>query len=256
MRWHVSTQRRSSFFCAAIFFAAALGASAQSQISVPGMSRYTDSGFGFSFWYPTSWKVTQRPVTDPTDSGWFQGGTIVKEFVLANPKASDDDLPGVIIQEFSSSTNSITELGQTKSASPVGADQSYFFDGRTHTWMYKILSSGADDGPPRTSPADLSNNTMGGLHIFDGAQRHGANCIVVLSPSKFLVLATKDPGGDSLHQYLAKTVVAVGANAAKRTDVQQQTSAIYKEGIQFGAIAIPIEPGSNGVRAPKKQERQ
>jgi len=30
--------------------------SAQS-ISVPGMSEYTDSNFGFSFWYPSSWSV-------------------------------------------------------------------------------------------------------------------------------------------------------------------------------------------------------
>ena len=256
MRCHVFTQRRSSLFCAAIFFVAALGASAQSQISVPDMSKYTDSGFGFSFWYPTSWKLTQRPVTDPTGYGWFQGGTIVKEFDLANPKTSDDDPAGVLIQEFSSPTNSITELGQTKSATPVGADQSYFFDGRTHTWMYKILSSAADDDPPRTLPADISSNTMGGLHIFDGAQRHGANCIVVLSPTKFLVLTTKDPGGDALHRYLAKTVVAVGANAAKRTDVQEQTSVVHKEGILFGAIAVPIEPGNDGARAPKKQQRQ
>jgi hypothetical protein len=242
MRSHVCTQRRSSLSCTAIFFVAALGVSAQSQVSVPGMSKYTDPGFGFSLWYPTSWKITQRPVTDPTGAGWFQGGTIVKELVLANPKASDNDPSGVIIQEFSSPTNSITELGQTKSASPVGADQSYFFDARTHTWMYKILSSAADDSAPRSSPADVSNNTMGGLHIFDGAMRHGANCIVALSPSKFLVLTTMDVGGDNLHRYLAKTVVAVGA-AAKRSDVQEQTSAIYEEGIRFGAIE-------------KQQERQ
>jgi hypothetical protein len=256
MRLHACTQRQGSLFCAAIFFVAGLGASAQSKVSVSGMSEYTDSGFGFSFWYPTSWKLTETPVTDPTGSGWFHGGTIVKELDLANPKASKIDFtkPGVIIQEFFSPTNSITELGQTKSASPVGADQSYFFDGKTHIWMYKILSSAADDGPPGTLPADVSNNTMGRLHIFDGAQRHGANCIVVLSPTKFLVIATKDPGGDSLHRDLAKTVIAVGSNAAKRIDVQEQTSAIRKEGIQFGATAVPIEAGHDEVHAPKKQE--
>jgi hypothetical protein len=46
----------------------------------------------------------------------------VKELDLANPKTSADDPPGVIIQEFFSPTNSITELGQTKSVSPVGAE--------------------------------------------------------------------------------------------------------------------------------------
>jgi hypothetical protein len=243
VRCHVCTQRRSSLFSAAIFFAAVLGASAQSQVSVPGMSKYTDSEFGFSFWYPTSWKITERAVTDPTSSGWFQGGTIVKELDLANPKASDDDPPGVIIQEFSSSTNSITELGHTESASPVGADQRYFFDSRTHTWMVDILSSAVDDGPPRTLPADVSNNTMGGLHIFDGAARHAANCIVALSPTKFLVLSTMDVGGDFLHRYLAKTVVAAGSEATKEIDVQEQASAIHKEGVLFGAIAVPIGGG-------------
>lgn len=81
---------------------------------------------------------------------------------------------------------------------------------------------------------------MGGLHIFYGAQRHGANCIVALSPTKFLVIATKDPGGDYLHRVLAKTVVAAGSEGANEVDVQGQTSAIHKEGVLFGAIAVPI----------------
>ena len=32
--------------------------SSPAALSVPGMSQYTDSSFGFSFWYPSSWKVT------------------------------------------------------------------------------------------------------------------------------------------------------------------------------------------------------
>src|ERR1700735_2252914 len=76
MRCHVFTQKRSSLFCAAIFFVAALGASAQSQISVPGMSKYTDSGFGFSFWYPhfvedSYQMVLHRPVETATVCGKF-----------------------------------------------------------------------------------------------------------------------------------------------------------------------------------------
>jgi hypothetical protein len=41
------------------------------EISVAGMTKYTDSEFGFSFWYPTSWGVTKQevPLTG-TDREW------------------------------------------------------------------------------------------------------------------------------------------------------------------------------------------
>ena len=43
-----------------------------SNISVAGMQKYTDSNFGFSFWYPSSWTVQQvSPKFNP-----FSGGTV------------------------------------------------------------------------------------------------------------------------------------------------------------------------------------
>lgn len=40
-------------------------------ISVSGMSKYTDSDFGFSFWYPSDWLVSKESVpTTGTDRGW------------------------------------------------------------------------------------------------------------------------------------------------------------------------------------------
>lgn len=39
--------------------------------SVTGMSKYADSEFGFSFWYPSGWKVTKENVpTTGTDREW------------------------------------------------------------------------------------------------------------------------------------------------------------------------------------------
>lgn len=39
--------------------------------AVPGMSKYTDSDFGFSFWYPSGWKIVREdvPLTG-TDRAW------------------------------------------------------------------------------------------------------------------------------------------------------------------------------------------
>jgi len=44
---------------------------ASSTVSVPGMSKYTDTEFGFSFWYPSGWKVVREDVpTTSADSEW------------------------------------------------------------------------------------------------------------------------------------------------------------------------------------------
>jgi len=45
-----------------------VSSSAQSSISVPGMSKYTDPDLGFSFWYPSGWSIKG------TNSGLLIGG--------------------------------------------------------------------------------------------------------------------------------------------------------------------------------------
>jgi hypothetical protein len=43
----------------------------QTKTTVPGMSRFTNAGFGFSFCYPATWKVMDEPVATSTRNGWF-----------------------------------------------------------------------------------------------------------------------------------------------------------------------------------------
>ena len=101
----------------------------QTKTTVRGMSRFTDAGFGFSFSYPAAWKVLAEPVADPTRNGWFPDAKIVKQLEIRNPAASDDEdqLPGVMIQELLA-PRGLTELGRSKSPSPVGVDDRHFFD--------------------------------------------------------------------------------------------------------------------------------
>lgn len=102
---------------------ACAGMFAKAKSSVPGMSQFTETDFGFSFWYPAAWSVTDEFVADPTSGGWFQGATIVKELKIQNPAASEDNdqPPGVVLDEILA-PEGLTELGQSKSASPVGVE--------------------------------------------------------------------------------------------------------------------------------------
>lgn len=48
-----------------------VGSTPSSSVSVPGMTKYTDTDFGFSFWYPSGWKITKRDVPSTgTDRAW------------------------------------------------------------------------------------------------------------------------------------------------------------------------------------------
>lgn len=209
---------------------------AQAPTPAPGMSQFTDTGFGFSVWYPSAWKVIDKPVADPTQAGWFPDVRIVKELQFRNPAAGDDDQPpGVTLQELLA-PEGLTELGQSKSASPVGVDGRYFFDTGIRRWMYAQLSEAPDGAPPATYAAEILQRTMGGLPIFEGAARHGAELIVPLDGTHFLAISTMDVGGYDSHLYLAATVVATHPDVGQRASEQVQAETIRKEGVKLGAI--------------------
>jgi DKNYY family len=223
-----------TFACAGLF--------AQAQIAVPGMSRFTEAGFGFSFWYPAAWKVTGEPVPNPPSNGWFRDATIVRVLQIRNPEAALDQEqpPGVILRELLA-PGGLTELG-TESASPVGVDQKYYFDSGTRQWMYTRLSEAPDGAPPATHPAKLLQRTMGGLPVFWGAERHGAEVIVPVDRSHFLAMSTMDAGGDDIHIYLAATIVATRPDEGEQASGQMQFNTIRAEGVKLGAIGKALEP--------------
>ncbi|MDO8604011.1 MAG: hypothetical protein Q7K40_01195, partial [bacterium] len=100
-------------------------------VFVPGMSQYTDAGFGFSFWYPSEWVVKQIPTGNTFTS--YPGGTVSKALSVSPANSSIEG--SIMIKEFSSPTKSITDpvLG-----CPMGNCTDtvrYYFDTLAHTWM-------------------------------------------------------------------------------------------------------------------------
>ncbi len=201
-----------------------------SSISVQGMSKYTDSNFGFSFWYPSQWKVSELAVTNPTEDGWFQDGSVVKIFSVTDP---NDKNNGITIKEFYSPISSITELGRTKSASPVGVDQKYYFDTNLHLWMYENITEDIHRLAGTITPADISQNTMGGLHIFSGAVRFGGDSIVPLSAKNFLVISPNNITGVIRQDELVNTVVASNPAVATPVNNESQVQIVQKEATAY-----------------------
>jgi hypothetical protein len=215
------------------------------------MSKYTDSKFGFLFWYPSTWTVV---VQSPIQRDSFRGGTFVEQLSVNNPHPPSNSRYGAIgtqISVFRSSDQSITELGATNSASPVGADMKYFLDSKTHAWMLTILRD--DTGSfqlPTTMPANTriklfppgaQTKTMGGLPIFPGAARFGADSIVPLSPSDFIVVTTEDPDGSTNQNYLADTILGAGPRAETATRDHAQEETIRREALLYAATGTAIQ---------------
>jgi hypothetical protein len=210
------------------------GVSAESQSTASVMSKYVDTGFGFSFWYPTAWTVTQEPVADPTDGGWFRGGTIVRRLRI-NEFGEDGPLSSVDVEELSAPRGFLIVQG-AHSTNPAGADQRFFFDQRTHIWMDALLSKPPEGGHRSTRPAALWGKTMGGLPILAGAGR-GDDVIVPMDSTHLLVLTTMD--SDEYERYVAETIVANGADGRMRGSTQIEKDAIHREALKLGVVGQP-----------------
>jgi hypothetical protein len=185
-----------------------------STISVAGMTEYTDSSFGYSFWYPSNWTVT-TPVNPPFGVQ-LQGVTVVATLGL---QPAGQTYPSIQIKEARSTTRSITDTG---GAGPIGPI-TFFFDPTTHLWMTTSnIETGSTD---ITKPANISINTMGGLHMFGGTSRFDTT-IIPLSADDFVVV---DDGGGANATALAKTVVATDPSVATPVSTAGQTTTIQAE---------------------------
>jgi hypothetical protein len=190
-------------------------------LSVAGTQEYTDANFGFSFWYPSSWNVQNVAVKNPKV---YSSGTVTKQLNVTNGQRL------ITIEEFSSPTFSINDSTGV-GACPVCVSTSYYFDDRQHTWMIEF-PNGTTTGPP-TGPAiaNVSSNTMGGLHMLGGSQRFEANTIIPLSASNFIIV-TVDGGiatGSSDPKALAETVIATNPAVATPVSAEEQTKTIQAE---------------------------
>lgn len=192
-------------------------------ISVAGISIYTDSDFGFSFWYPSSWTIEQ--IAHSTDI--YSGGTIVKTLKI---KSTTSGMLGVTIDEFLSADKSITDNSNCGPAEGCPSSIRYYFDSATHIWMLqKMYNYPGYSQPDKLAPADVSANTMGGLHKLYGNARHGDNIIIPLSAKNFLVVWTGETGAWRKRDFLVDTIVATDPSVATPISAAEQIKTIQAE---------------------------
>lgn len=180
---------------------------APASISVPGMSKYTDAEFGFSFWYPSSWKVVA-------------GQDSIR---LYDSQGRDTDLG---IQKSVPANGKLLLPGYACGPAEGCADLTYYFDATIHTWMMQ-------SGTKAATPADVSVNTMGGLHMLNGNIRFGLGTVVPLSAHNFLKVGAA-PGGlgggqRNFQDYLARTIIATDPGVATSVSVAEQIKTIQAE---------------------------
>ena len=201
-----------------------------SKVAVSGMQQYTDSNFGFSFWYPSSWQVTQARVQNQNK---YPGGTISNQLNVSNGKNL------VTIEEFSSPAFSITDSTGV-GACPVCVPIHYYFDASLHTWMVEY-PNGTESGIQKagvSAPADVSVNTMGGLHMLAGSHRFRANTIIPLSARNFVVVTVDGEiaTGTSDPQALARTILALDPKVAMPWSAVLQIQTIKSEADVYKAL--------------------
>lgn len=210
-------------------------------VSVAGMSKYTDTDFGFSFWYPSGWTVTNVSGTGP---GLFAGTT---------DRAGNLSAGRIMIRgggiEINIDKVSASDLTYRVNAGACGycGPLNYFFDPSLHQWM-KVYPDGPNGAPGATPeqiaqyklprPADVSKNTMGGLHMFSTEQRESA-VIIPLSARNFIqvtgVTYSQQCGGycaseeKGAAEFLARTIVATDPSVATPAGRSEQQAVIQAE---------------------------
>lgn len=203
-------------------------------ISLPGMTKYTDADFGFSFWYPSGWTVTNSGVSEH-QIYYYPGGTVTKQLTV---RSNINPSNAIAIEEFYSPTKEITVQGINPShagASNQPPEQHYYFDASTHTWMVSTPATLQHDdryGTPYTLPAntqaaDVSHNTMGGLHMLP------VDCltkVIPISAHNFVIFSYNcSSAADDRGDYLAKTILATNPSVATPVSAAEQIATIQAE---------------------------
>jgi hypothetical protein len=204
-----------------------------SSVSFPGMSEYTDSEFGFSFWYPSGWIVTQLPVTNDSDSnGPDSNEILVKTLEISGPAQQN-----VYIDEAHYPPGPwIAFDGECTSK--------YFFDTNKKRWA--VTLSGCDE--PTSTSYDLpqygdSTNpyTMGGLpELFSQEGLSGITFTVPLSGTNVTnaVDISADDPGEIIP--LMNTIVATNPSIATPVSATEQSHIIRTEAFSYGVVGTPV----------------
>ena len=189
-----------------------------SPVSVSGMSKYTDPDFGFSFWYPSGWTVTKKDMSNVPD--YSNGEHFVTSLIIA-PPGHDPKIfgPNITLTEVNSPARTIISTGHFSS-------NVFRFDINTHTWM-EDRNSYDYGSATTTKTADVSNNTMGGLHLFLGFNE--PELIVPLSAQHFLSIGASGAAPTIDGMPFVKTIVATDPSVATPVSAAEQIKVIQAE---------------------------
>lgn len=205
---------------------AAAGQSATGpKLTVAGMQQYTDSDFGFSFWYPAGMQVTKDTAQE------FPDENIKNATVVANLKIGDT----IHIEEVHSTTRTMTDT--IKSFGSV----TYAFDTNLHSWM--TSSESYLDGKNTSTSlakANIAENTMGGLHMFPGVFPYNT-IIVPLSANNFVVIDDENELVETA--FFARTILALDPAVAVPVSAALQTKTIQTEGNVFAMQKVQSDTG-------------
>ena len=154
----------------------------------------------------------------------YSDGTIRKIFRVDN-----GTMTGVDIIEYYTPEKSIAIPEGNCPAGNGCPPQRYYFDSELHAWMVQYPKGNfADVVPGGSKPADISLNTMGGLHIIPTWVRFGYQAIVPLSAHNFLLVnnlgfgaITRDP--------LIRTILAIDPSVATPVSIVEQNTIIQQE---------------------------
>ncbi len=174
---------------------------------------YADQDFGFSFSYPNDWQVTKAAPSQDTD-GNISVGKVLATLLVGEKDAAGNAKPEISIQEVQSPSMTITDNFGTAS------NPTYFFNPSSHTWMT------VQNDPAATTTADISVNTMGGLHMFGTKANTYYAYIIPLSAQNFLVVNNID---DVDSTYLDKTILALDPAVATPVSSDEQAQTIQNE---------------------------
>lgn len=184
---------------------------------VPGMSQYTDPNFGFSFWYPSGWTVSDN------SSSLTENNQPLVGFGIGDP-----------VQKLLEVSNGIHTINIAEIVSQSGihdacgkCSDNVYFDSNNGEWMDNTpgwtLAAGLTNA--NLHPADTSINTMGGLHIFWGS-------IVPLTANNFVIVAgsgfLNNSSSPSIEP-LTQTIVATNPAVAIPVSTSQQVATIQAE---------------------------
>lgn len=185
-----------------------------------GMAQYTNSTYGFSFWYPSALGVVATITQDETS---FPGGTALETLQIG-------DMGGTSVIVVDSPASTITDE-PANHASPIGQTK-YFYDSSASAWMVAYPDSARGGAARATTTADVSRTTVAGLLMLPSGKRFDTT-IIPLSTTRFLVVS--DGGGSQFTSQLARTL----APADAQVDSTALSTALRAEAAAYAGQTAP-----------------